>query len=383
MPGADATHADVMLPGPGGHVVWCDTGDTDVVHAQQGVTVKSQQQRSRAVRKLPVVAAAGTLCLVVAACGGSTQPADGGGSSNSSSSSGASGGSASGGSGNKNIVFSPLALKIPAMKGLSMGVQGYGKSKGYSVTVQDPNLDPQTQATQLQQVVDTGKAGGVWAIAVQPASLKQVVQNAMAKKVPMVLNGVPSDYGLSGMQPGLTFDTIDYKAQGDAIGSELAKCINEKSSGNAEVLWIESQAGTAGKADLEGAAKKSLMAGAPNAKIVATVTVTDRAATQTAVANAIQGHPNITAVMGQNDEGALGALGAFNAAGKDLKCVTEGGGNDESLAKAKSGKIYAVVALQFQEDMAQSFDTLTMMMADPTAKGKQLTVPQKIVKAGS
>ena len=33
--------------------------------------------------------------------------------------------------------------------------------------------------------------------------------------------------------------------------------------------------------------------------------------------------------------------------------------------------------------MAQSFDTLTAMMADPSATGQQLTVPQKIVKAGS
>ena len=33
--------------------------------------------------------------------------------------------------------------------------------------------------------------------------------------------------------------------------------------------------------------------------------------------------------------------------------------------------------------MAQSFDTLTKMMADPKADGVQLTVPQKVVKAGS
>jgi ABC-type sugar transport system substrate-binding protein len=338
--------------------------------------------RGRTVRFTAAVAGFGALSLL-SACGGTTKSADSASAPSSASGSSSATSSAAGGSGNKNIVFSPLALKIPAMKGLSEGVKGYGASKGYVVDVQDPNLDPQKQATELQQVIESGKAGGVWVIAVQPDALKQVVQTAMSKKVPMVLNGVPEDYGLSGLQPGITFDTIDYKAQGKAIGEELGNCINEKLGGKAQVLWGESSAGSAGKADLEGSAREALMATAPGAEITATVTVTDRAATQTAIGNALQGHPDIKAVMGQNDEGTLGALGAFAAAGKELTCVTEGGGNDEALAKVKSGAIYAIVALQFQQDMAQSFDTLTAMMADPTAMGKQLTVPQQVVKAGS
>ncbi len=85
--------------------------------------------------------------------------------------------------------------------------------------------------------------------------------------------------------------------------------------------------------------------------------------------------------MGQNDEGSLGALGAFAAAGKDLPCLTETGGNDEVLQAVKDGKIYASVALQFQDDMVQSFDTLAKMIDDPTMTGEQLTVPQKVIKA--
>ena len=49
----------------------------------------------------------------------------------------------------------------------------------------------------------------------------------------------------------------------------------------------------------------------------------------------------------------------------------------------KSGKIYASVALQFAADMVQSFNTLTAMMADPAKAGQQLTVPQKVITAGS
>ena len=91
----------------------------------------------------------------------------------------------------------------------------------------------------------------------------------------------------------------------------------------------------------------------------------------------------MTAVFGQNDEGALGTVGAFKATGKDIPCITEAGGNDEVLAAVKEGKIYASVALQFAADMAQSFDALVAMIDDPTATGVQLTVPQEVVKADS
>jgi len=111
--------------------------------------------------------------------------------------------------------------------------------------------------------------------------------------------------------------------------------------------------------------------------------VSDRQAAQTDVGSALQGHPNINAVFGQNDEGALGTIGAFKAAGKDIPCITETGGNDEALAAVKSGDIYAVVALQFADDMTQNVDTLTKMLKDPTAEGEQLVTPQKVVKAGS
>ena len=40
------------------------------------------------------------------------------------------------------------------------------------------------------------------------------------------------------------------------------------------------------------------------------------------------------------------------------------------------------MALQFAADMAQSFDTLVKMQADPKADGPELVVPQKIITQG-
>ena len=329
------------------------------------------QHRQNLRRAAVAAVAVGTL-FSLAACGSDPEPANG-----------ATDTSTDGGSddANKTIVFSPLGLQIPAMKQLSEGVQGYGQSKGYDVTVQDPKLDAQKQVTDLQTVIESGKAAGVWSIAIAPPAMSALVQTALDKDVPIILNGTPEDYGLDGLEPGVSFSTIDYEAEGQAAGEELGNCINERYDGAGTVLFGESAPGTAGKEPFETAVKKALAETAPDAEIVSTFTVSDRGAAQTDVGSALQGNPDLNAVFGQNDEGALGTVGAFKAAGKDVPCITEGGGNEETLAAVESGDIYAVVALQFADDMAQSFDALTAMIDDPEATGVQLTVPQEVVKA--
>ena len=330
-------------------------------------------------RRIALAAIAVGSLTFLAACGGDTSAADGGdaGSGDSTESAAADGGSGG------TIAFSPIALSIPAMKGLSEGVTHYGEEQGYKVVVQDPNLDPQKQVTDLTSVVESGAVDGAWAIMIAPPAAAPLVQTALEKDVPLILNGTPADYGLDGLEPGISFSTIDYVAQGTAMGEELGNCINEKLDGKAEVLYAESAAGTAGKAEQDKAIKAALAATAPDAEIVSTIIVSDRAKAQTDVGAALQGNPGINAVMGQNDEGSLGALGAYASAGKELPCLTETGGNEEVLAAVKDGKIYASVALQFAADMAQSFDALVAMIDDPTATGVQLTVPQEVVKADS
>lgn len=313
--------------------------------------------------------AAGSL-VALAACGGTTQAASSGASA-----------APSGSAGGKTIVFSPLGLQIPAMKTLSEGVQAYAESKGYTVVVQDPKLDSQKQVTDLQASVESGSAAGAWVITLAPDSMRSLVTIAGDKKVPMLISGSPSEYGLGGLTPGLSYSAIDYAGEGKDNGEQLAQCINERYDGKGKVLFMQSQPGTAGKEELESAFNAAFKAAAPNAEIVSTITVTDRTAAQTDAGNAIQGNPDINAVFGQNDEGGLGAIGAFKAAGKDLPCLTESGGNDEALAAVKSGEIYAVIAEDFEADMKQSFDQLVTMIEDPTAQGVQLTVPHHVVKA--
>jgi ABC-type sugar transport system substrate-binding protein len=330
--------------------------------------------RSRRTRSLSALAL-GSAVLMLAACSSS----DGAPATASPAGGGASAGSAL----PKTLVFSPLSLKPPALKGLSVGVKGYGGSQGWQIIVQDPNFDATKQVQSLTEVISSGRAGAAWVIAVAPPSLTPLIKTAQAKGVPMLVNGKPAEYGFSGPQPGITFDYIDYTAGGDALGGQTAKCVTDKLSGKGQTLWLQSAAGSAGKAEFDGASKQALAAAAPGAPIVQTLIAIDRTKAQTDVGAALQGHPKINVVMAANDEAALGAMGAFAAAGKKLPCVIDFGGNAEVLKDVKAGSIFASVALQFDADLKQSFDTLVKMQGDPKAVGQELTVPQKIITASS
>ena len=283
----------------------------------------------------------------------------------------------------KTVVFSPLSLQPPALKGLADALTGYSKSKGWKAIVQDPNFDPAKQNQQVNEVLSSGRAGAIWVIAVAPKSMAGTIKAAQKKGVPLLVNGKPEEYGYDGAQKGVSFSYIDYTAAGKALGDELGKCLTEKNGGKGDVLFNESSAGQAGKAEFEAAAKAALTAAAPGAKIVQALEVKDRQSGQTDIGNALQGHPDLAGVMSSTDEGALGAIGAFGSANKKLTCNVDFGGNDEVLADVKKGTIYSSVALQFAADMMQSFDTLVKMQGDPKAEGQVLVTPQKIIGSDS
>jgi ribose transport system substrate-binding protein len=283
----------------------------------------------------------------------------------------------------KTLVFSPLSLAPPALKGLSEGVKAMAGAQGWEVIVQDPNFDSTKQIQQLNEVIGSGRAGAAWILANAPRSMGDLIRTAQAKGVPLLVNGQPAEYGFSGPQPGVTFDYVDYPAGGKALGEQLGKCLTERNGGSGKVLYVGSQEGSAGKEDFDKAAAEAFKAAAPGATLVQTIVAVDRAKAQTDIGNVLQGNPDLAGVFAANDEGALGALGAADAAGKKLTCITDFGGNDEVLKDVTGGKIYASVALQFNDDTKQSFDTLVKMQSDPRANGDILVVPQKTFTAGS
>ncbi|MFD0525226.1 hypothetical protein [Paractinoplanes durhamensis] len=81
----------------------------------------------------------------------------------------------------KTLVFSPLSLAPPALKGLSEGVKGMASAQGWEVIVQDPNFDATKQIQQLNEVISSGRAGAAWILAVAPKSMGDLIKTAQSK----------------------------------------------------------------------------------------------------------------------------------------------------------------------------------------------------------
>ena len=330
------------------------------------------------LRKALITVVVGGLTLGLAACGGSS-----GGSSSSSSSSSS---SASGAKAVK-IGFSPFTLDAPALQGLSKGLTGYSKAKGYSVLTADPKNDPATQAQQLQGWITRKQVNAIWVIPTSPAALKTAIKSAQSKGIAVLASGQPSDYGYSGPAPGVSFNIFDDAGYGAKGGQLLSECAKSRLGGNAKVIVVTSPASQgAAVVKQANAMKQAIASGLPNAKIVATVdSQNDRLKAQQNVASALQAHPDANAVIGQNDEGALGGMTALKQAGKNLNqsCVVDMGGGPTALKAVKDGDLYGAVAINFQGDLTQNVDLLAKMAANPKQVGRITKPPFTITKSNA
>ena len=147
------------------------------------------------------------------------------------------------------------------------------------------------------------------------------------------------------------------------------------------MLFGESAPGTAGKEEFETAVKDALAATAPDAEIVSTHHRERPHRGPDRRRQRPPGQPRPQRRLRPERRGCARRRRRLQGRRQGVPCITEAGGNEEALAAVESGDIYAVVALQFAADMAQSFDALTAMIDDPEATGVQLTVPQEVVKA--
>ncbi|WP_159499744.1 sugar ABC transporter substrate-binding protein [Microbacterium sp. 18062] len=276
------------------------------------------------------------------------------------------------------IGFSPLNLSAPALTGLAAGLEALAGERGHEVLVADPDNDAATQAQQVTSWIENGQVDAVWAMALNPAALVPVFEKAQERGVVVLALGTPEDYGFAGVQPGITFSTIDYETYGADLATATAACIDERLDGEGRVIFLQDPPGQSGSQQINDAFSATLAEKASDAEIVSTLdNGLERLASQTTTLSAIQGNPGANVFVGQNDEASLGALGAVQQAGLDPQsvCITGAGGNDEVLGEVESGNLFGVVALQFSQDIVNSVDQIEKMAADPTADGIQKYVP--------
>lgn len=310
------------------------------------------------------------IALTLAACSGATtnpSPASSGGTKSTTKA--------------LKIGFSPFTLQVPALKGVADGLTAIAKAQGDTVLTADPKGDPSTQLQQLNQWIQLGQVDAIWVIPSAPKAVASALTAAQAKGIVVVASGVPSDYGFSGLQAGMTFTNVDNNDYGTQLGSLTAKCITDNLGGTGNVIFLQSPSGASSGAAINTAFKKALAAGAPQSKVVNEQVAKDRLGSQQEVASALQGNPSANVLVGTDDESTLGGLAAFTSASKDAAktCIIGAGGNAEAQADVKSGKVYADIAFDFQADIAQNIKTLHAMAASPKTVGQQIKTPITVV----
>lgn len=285
--------------------------------------------------------------------------------------------------GQDTIGFSPISWSIPAMVGISHGFQGIAASMGLTgVLAPDPNFDSATAKKNIESWITNGTVKGFWSITPGvPSTLRSTLLKAQQRSVVAVVNGVPADYGFSGLQRGVSFAVIDYGKEGAEMGKAVGECLVAKGKPTGKIIYGVSPAGTIGKQALEAAFNAAFKKAAPKAGILRSVTLKgDQATQQSAIRTAIQAAPTAVGIVSQTDEGGLGSVAAAKSAGKTGLCLVSAGGGDAAIAAVTAKSLYADIALDFGADIAQNVAELKRMIANPNAMGKQLTTPVKVYK---
>jgi ribose transport system substrate-binding protein len=276
------------------------------------------------------------------------------------------------------IGFSPLSLDEAALAATATALQGAAKATGkFQVVVADPKTDVATQVHQLEQWIQLRAVNAIWVIPISPAAIEPVIKQAQAAKIPILIDALPSEVGMTTGAPGVSFSKISFSVYGQALGQLIGKCITQRLSGKAQIIFLKDTIGQVSGAAADAALLGAVHAASPGSAVVRTVGPSSQLAAQQDTLSALQGAPNANAALTSNDESALGALSAFQQAGKNPKnvCVVGGGGGAQSLAAVKAGTLYGEVAFNYQADTQQNIQELGAMLAHPTGPGKQLTVP--------
>jgi len=195
----------------------------------------------------------------------------------------------------------------------------------------------------------------------QDDTAKQIsgVEDLIQKKVDVILIN-PTDSAAiataveAANKANIPVITVDRAAEGGQVVSHIASdnvkggkmagdYILEMLGGKGNIVELEGIAGTSAARD-RGKGFHEAVDGKDGVKVVATQPADfDRAKGMTVMENILQGNPDIQAVFAHNDEMALGALQAIEAAGKQIKVVGFDA-TDDAVKAVNDGKMAATVA---------------------------------------
>lgn len=211
----------------------------------------------------------------------------------------------------------------------------------------DPNADPQKQVDMIEQMTQRD-VDAILISPVDPAVIQAACEEAMAKGIHVLIQGQERET--------VPWSTANFgyneKQMGSLTGEIAAAGVKEKYPGIEEIkLAVLGDPGWASSNVRMGGAKEAFMKNLPGVDVNIVVDDVMGATLETAtnvIESALQQHPDLRAVVGINDDAAIGAAGAMQSQGIDVveeACIAGAGNNRATWPYICRGEVLGSVDL--------------------------------------
>lgn len=226
-------------------------------------------------------------------------------------------------------------LNNPFFVTLKEGAEARANELGYKIVVLDSQNDPAKELANVEDVLSKNVA----LLMINPTDSDAVsssIRAANRKDVPVVTLDRGAARG----------KVVSHVASDNILGGEMAgELIVETLRGSGKIVELEGVPGTSAARD-RGTGFKKAMHGASGIELVAVQPADfDRTKGLNVMENILQAQPEIDAVFAHNDEMALGAIKAIEAANRDI-LVVGFDGTDDGVKAVEEGTMLATVAQQ-------------------------------------
>ncbi|MCW9710481.1 ribose ABC transporter substrate-binding protein RbsB [Avibacterium sp. 21-586] len=266
----------------------------------------------------------------------------------------------------ETIALAVSTLDNPFFVTLKEGAEKEADKLGYNFVVLDSQNDPAKELANVEDVT----VRGAKVLLINPTdstAVASAVRMANQKNIPVITLDRGAAQG----------KVVSHIASDNVAGGKMAgDFIAEKLGNNAKVIQLEGIAGTSAARERGEGFKQAVEA--HKFDVLASQPADfDRTKGLNVMENLLTAQPNVQAVFAQNDEMALGAIRAVQAANKSVLIVGFDG-TDDGVKAVKSGKLAATIAQQ-----PALIGALGVQTADKVIKGEpveaQIPVPLKVV----
>lgn len=267
------------------------------------------------------------------------------------------------------VGLSISTLNNPFFVALRDGAQAEATAQGVKLIAVDAQDDPAKQIASVEDLIQKK----VQVILINPTD-SDAVANVVKQATAAGIKVISLDRSVNGAEVSahIASDNV-------AGGKMAAEFLLEKIGGKGNVVELEGIAGSSAARE-RGQGFHSVIDGKADVKLVAKQPADfDRAKGLSVMENILQGNKNVQGVFAHNDEMALGAQKAFEAAGLKNVVIVGFDATPDAVAAVKAGTLAATVQ-QKPELIGKMGVEAAKKLIDGAPVDKSIPVPLDLVK---